>query len=99
MKYLITITLFFVFTLSIKAQNKVYLWPSAVPGETEAKHEPVLADNQSGNVTRMTNVNNPDFIVYEPQKSLNNGYSVIICPGGGYLTLAMNKEGSEVAEW
>jgi len=99
MKYLITIFLFSILALSIKAQNKVYLWPGAVPGETEAKHEPVLADNQSGNVTRLTNVNNPAFLVYEPQKSVSNGYSVIICPGGGYLTLAMNKEGSEVAEW
>jgi acetyl esterase/lipase len=99
MKYFISLCLFSLFALSMKAQNKVYLWPGVVPGETEAKHDPVLADNQSGNVTRMTNVNNPDFIVFEPQKSLNNGYSVIICPGGGYLTLAMNKEGSEVAEW
>ena len=85
--------------LKMNAQTKVYLWPGAVPGETEAKHEPVLAENQSGNVIRVTNVTNPAFIVYQPQQSNNNGASVIICPGGSYLTLGMNKEGSEIAEW
>ncbi|MGZ3756663.1 MAG: alpha/beta hydrolase [Mucilaginibacter sp.] len=87
------------FALNISAQTKEYLWPGAVPGETEAKHEPVLAENQSGNVIRMTNVTNPAFIVYQPQQSINNGASVIICPGGSYLTLGMNKEGTEIAEW
>ena len=98
MKSTFLISIFSLFALTLSAQTKIYLWPGAVPGETEAKHEPVLADNQSGNVTRLTNVNNPAILVYEPQ-SAENGYSVVICPGGGYETLAMNKEGSEVAEW
>jgi len=98
MKHTILLSIFSLFALSMSAQTKIYLWPGAVPGETEAKHEPVLADNQTGNVTRLTNVNNPALLVYEPQ-SAKNGYSVVICPGGGYETLAMNKEGSEVAEW
>lgn len=99
MKSVLILSLFSLFTLSMNAQNKIYLWPGAVPGETEAKHESVLADNQSGNVMRVTNVNNPLFLVYEPKKSVSNGAAVIICPGGAYVTLAMNKEGSEVAEW
>jgi acetyl esterase/lipase len=99
MKSVLILSLFSLFTLSMSAQNKIYLWPGAVPGETEPKHESVLADNQSGNVMRVTNVNNPLFLVYEPKKSANNGAAVIICPGGAYVTLAMNKEGSEVAEW
>jgi acetyl esterase/lipase len=92
-------TIFLLMALNSNSQNKIYLWPGVVPGEKEAKHEPVLAANQSGNVIRMTDVNNPALLVYEPQKSLNNGAAVIICPGGGYVTLAMNKEGSEVAGW
>ncbi|HEY0245121.1 MAG TPA: alpha/beta hydrolase, partial [Mucilaginibacter sp.] len=99
MKLTCILALFLLMALNSNAQNKVYLWPGAVPGEKEAKHEPVLAANQSGNVTRMTDVNNPAFLVYEPQKALNNGAAVVICPGGAYVTLAMNKEGSEVAEW
>jgi len=84
-------------SLSSHAQTKTYLWSGAVPGETEAKHEPVLAANQSGNVRRTTNVTNPAILAFLPTQS--NGYSVVICPGGGYETLAMDKEGSEVAQW
>ena len=85
--------------LNSNAQTKTYLWPGAVPGETEAKHEPVLSDNQSGNVRRTTNVTNPAILAFLPAGSINNGYSVVICPGGGYETLAMDKEGSEIAQW
>jgi acetyl esterase/lipase len=83
--------------LNTHAQNKTYLWPGAVPGETEAKHEPVLSPNQSGNVRRTTNVTNPALLAFLPQQG--NGYSVVICPGGGYESLAMDKEGTEIAQW
>lgn len=98
MKYTSLFTALLFIALSSYAQTKVYIWPGAVPGETEAKHEPALATNQSGNVKRITNVTNPAFLIFAP-KTASNGYSVIICPGGGYETLATNKEGSEIAEW
>ena len=97
-KYLFAGLLVF-FALKMNGQQKIYLWPGAVPGETEAKHEPVLADNQSGNVLRVTNVTNPAMLVFAAPASTANGAAVIICPGGSYLTLGMNKEGSEIAEW
>jgi acetyl esterase/lipase len=84
-------------TITGHAQTKTYLWPNTVPGETEAKHEPVLSANQSGNVRRTTNVTNPAVLAFLPQQP--NGYSVVICPGGGYETLAMDKEGTEIAQW
>ena len=58
-----------------------------------------MADNQSGNVLRVTNVTNPAMLVFAAPASTANGAAVIICPGGSYLTLGMNKEGSEIAEW
>lgn len=85
--------------LNTSAQTKTYLWPGVVPGETEAKHEPVLSSNQSGNVRRTTNVTNPAILAFLPEASKRNGYSVVVCPGGGYETLAMDKEGSEIAQW
>ncbi len=99
MKYTGLLTLLLLAALSSTAQTKTYLWPGAVPGETEPKHEPVLAENQSGNVRRTTNVTNPAVLAFLPQASVNNGYAVIVCPGGGYETLATDKEGSEVAQW
>lgn len=80
-------------------QNPVYLWPDQVPGETEGKHVPVVTPNKERDVTRLTDVTNPAFLVFKPAKETNNGAGVIVCPGGGYGILAINLEGYEVADW
>ncbi|HEU5166888.1 MAG TPA: pectinesterase family protein [Chitinophagaceae bacterium] len=48
------------------------------------------------NVTRIAKVSNPTLTVFKPDKP--NGKAVIICPGGSYLILAFDKEGTRVAE-
>lgn len=40
-----------------------------------------------------------ELTVFKPEASKNNGASVIICPGGSYHHLGMNREGYEVAQW
>lgn len=77
----------------------IYLWPNEVPNEKETKHEPRQSDNISGNVIRLTDITNPKLIVYEPKTANNLGVGVIVCPGGGYNILAVDKEGYEIAEW
>lgn len=42
------------------------------------------------------NVTVPELIIY-PAKGKNSGYSVIICPGGGYTVEAIYHEGHDVA--
>lgn len=95
--------LIFVFLLHIEnyaqAKGTIYLWPGKVPGETESKHDPVQTSDTSRNVIRLTNVTNPALIIFEPEVSVNNGISVIVCPGGGYNILAIDIEGYEVAKW
>ncbi len=87
------------FTGFSQNQNTVYLWQGVVPGETESKHDPVQAPNKDGDVIRLTDITNPAFWVFKPAKEMNNGAGVIICPGGGYSILAINKEGYEIADW
>lgn len=48
------------------------------------------------NVTRIAKVSNPSLTVFKPERP--NGKAVIICPGGGYSILAIDKEGTRVAE-
>ena len=85
---------------ALKSQdNSIYLWPDKVPGEQTAKHPPVVHDNKSNNVTRLTSINDPFLNVFLPSADKNNGSSVIICPGGGYSILAIDLEGYEIAEW
>lgn len=83
------------------AQTKetIFLWTNDVPGEIEEKNSARQTDNVSGNVIRLTDVTNPCLTVYRPEKQNDSGAAIIICPGGGYNILAIDKEGSEVAEW
>jgi acetyl esterase/lipase len=47
----------------------------------------------------VTNVTVPTITVYRPEKRKNTRSAMIVCPGGGYWNLAIDKEGEEVAEW
>ena len=89
----------FLFLNYLTQQKTIYLWLKEIPGETEAKHDPVPIPDTSSGVIRITDITNPALIVFEPEKSMDNGNSIIICPGGAYKYLAVNIEGYEVAEW
>ena len=41
----------------------------------------------------------PTLTVYLPDPGKAVGTAVVVCPGGGYVHLAMEKEGSDIAEW
>jgi hypothetical protein len=46
----------------------------------------------------VNNVTRPTMTVYSPPGK-NTGAAVIVFPGGGYQTLAINLEGTEVCDW
>lgn len=46
----------------------------------------------------ITRVQSPDVTVYMPSKRNATGQAVIICPGGGYVTLSASWEGSDIAK-
>jgi acetyl esterase/lipase len=101
MKTLVTSIFLFYFTIGCFAQAKetIKLWPGAVPGESEAKHEPVKTENTSGDVTRITDITDPAMVVFPASAGNNKGAGVVVCPGGGYSALAIDKEGYEIAQW
>lgn len=88
-------------TLVAQQNNKtvIDLWPELVPEQTEVKQKPVVSENTSGNVKRLAKVTQPTLTVFTPEKPNQSGASVIVCPGGGYGILAIDKEGYEIAEW
>lgn len=90
-----------IFSGFVLAQTRevTFLWPNEVPGETEPKHEPVKNDKTSDGVIRLTNVTNPSLTVYKPEIANDSRAAIIVCPGGGYSILAIDKEGYEIAEW
>jgi acetyl esterase/lipase len=49
-------------------------------------------------VTSVYNVSRPTITIYPP-KGQNTGAAVVVFPGGGYMELAIDLEGTEVCDW
>lgn len=41
----------------------------------------------------------PTLTVYLPEKDKATGTAIVVCPGGGYGTLALDHEGEQIAQW
>ncbi len=76
----------------------VPVWPGKPPGEISTEPESDLPA-RNDDVQRTTNVNAPTVTVYPAAKTTRPIPAVLICPGGGYSYLAINKEGTEIAAW
>lgn len=96
---LTSIGIFFFSLISAQTNKVIELWPEMVPNQTQPKKAARQTDNVSGGVVRLTDVTNPVLTVYKPVTPNSSKAGIIVCPGGGYGILAINKEGYEVAEW
>jgi acetyl esterase/lipase len=75
------------------------LWPDGIPGSIA---DPSYIENiitTDGRITRCNKVVTPDLTVFLPAPEKANGTAVMICPGGGYGTLAFDHEGNAIAKW
>jgi acetyl esterase/lipase len=96
---IILFVLFFMnLQMAFAQKDSVYLWADMVPGETKSKSANVITIIEDG-TPRVTEVTNPFFAVFEPAKDKKNGKAIIVCPGGGYVRLAAEKEGYAIARW
>ncbi len=83
--------------INVNAQQAISLYGGAIPGA-----KPTPADyveetvTREDKVVRTSKVSKPELYVYQP--TAPNGTAVIICPGGGYGILAIDKEGHDVAK-
>jgi acetyl esterase/lipase len=88
--------------LALWAQpSTVNLWsdPAKTAPASEVK-EAWTERGKNGVVDRsVTFVSVPDITVYLPLEEKNTGVGIILCPGGGYEHLAIDKEGHDVAKW
>jgi len=79
------------------AQSPISLYTGSIPNSiaTDLKETTITLPN--GGI-RVANVVQPTLQVFRPAKNKANGTAVIICPGGGYVRLSMDNEGSDVAK-
>lgn len=75
------------------------LWdkiPGAIKNE---KHIETSRLDANGNVSGVDKVSVPTLTVFLVPNNNEKNPAVVICPGGGYSHLAINKEGYKVAKW
>ena len=86
-------------TLQLNAQNKIVpLW-NKIPDEIKATDYKENESVKDGKVQSTSLVSIPTLSIFLPAASKPNQAAVIIFPGGGYQHLAIDKEGTKVAEW
>jgi acetyl esterase/lipase len=73
-------------------QKQEQIWTTSIPDFT------LIKGIESFKGGMVYDVSKPTITVYKPQKN-NTGAAIIVFPGGGYIDLAIELEGSEICEW
>ncbi|UOQ54994.1 alpha/beta hydrolase [Hymenobacter cellulosivorans] len=81
----------------MSAQSIVSLYSGTIPNSIATNLQESTTTLANGGV-RVSNVVQPTLQVFRPAKEKANGTAVIICPGGGYVRLSMDHEGTDVAK-
>lgn len=81
------------------------IWPGVAPGsaestlEEEYRDRPITDGTDVAQDRHVSGVTEPTLTVYLPDNDQATGTLVVICPGGGFSILAIDKEGHDVARW
>ena len=92
-----TLAIIFISVIVITAQAQDFtlkVWPEGAPN-----HNGMNEPEEEFEGRRVRNVSEAQIYVYLPDKEINTGAAVVICPGGGYAIEAMDHEGYQMAEW
>ena len=91
---------FWLFLLpTLLSAEVIDVWPEGkMPGEGARGPEAEVPRNDG--FTRITNISNPTLTLFPATAEDGKpAPAVIICPGGGYRYVVVDKEGSHIAEW
>ena len=79
---------------TLQAQEFIPLWPEGkMPNSKGLALQDSLAND------RIYQVGTPGMFAYFPAREENTGSAVVICPGGGYVRLAHDISGHQLAKW
>ena len=70
--------------------------PAAGPEDSMVERDRLVAGRPYIQVQR---VSQPTITVYSPATEANTGAAILVFPGGGYIDLAIDLEGTEVCDW
>jgi acetyl esterase/lipase len=81
------------------AQDVIPLPTSAGPNSTQGNYPEKEYFSKIWRTEVVTNVTKPSLTVFKPSPELRNGTALVICPGGGFMALTINSEGSDIAKY
>jgi acetyl esterase/lipase len=81
---------------SMQAQTVMPLYDAEIPNARQAP-DTENSRYEQDSILIVSRVSRPSLTIFLPPKEKATGAAVIICPGGGYINLAMGYEGTEVA--
>lgn len=87
-----TVCLLLTLPVRMLAQNEMPLYAGPIPNAIEVENQETTKDNVVRNVSK------PTLTAFLPPPGKANGAAVIVCPGGGYGVLVIEREGYRVAK-
>ncbi len=85
------------FFLPMEAQTVIPLYTGSIPNSRPVPDEENF-HYEKDSVLIVSKVSRPSLTLFLPPKEKATGVAVIVCPGGGYINLAMGYEGTDVAK-
>ena len=86
-------------TITEVKPQQIPLWPNGAPGTIDSgKKEEIVHRSEAKLDRAIHNICEPTLTVYLPPENKSMGTAVIVCPGGGFKYLAIDKEGHDVAK-
>jgi acetyl esterase/lipase len=81
------------------SQNQeIPLWDKIPDAISVSDYKEEMTYNK-GEINGISKVSQPTVTIFLADAKIANGTSVVICPGGGYSHLSINKEGYKIANW
>lgn len=82
-------------------EEVIRVWPGPAPGSEAWTGPEVSSDGKvpAGKIQIKTNVSVPTLTVVRPAPDKANGTAMLVLPGGAFMALAWDLEGTEVARW
>jgi acetyl esterase/lipase len=81
--------------------DEIFIWPDTAPGSEQVFLDEEVIDRSTTKVPdrSVSKISKPSLFTYLPKKQNTSGAAVIICPGGGYQRLSIDREGHDFAQW
>jgi acetyl esterase/lipase len=86
-------------TLALGQQKVIQLYDGPAPGSESWNWTEAVSENNAWGAKLVYNVSIPTLTVYSPAPDKANGTAAVICPGGAFVGLAIDHEGTNVAKW